>query len=141
MPTLLALIEQGGYPNFNFLYEQLGFSVTTVRSTRKAISAIKKSIPDIIVAEFNYQSNFRDRTSSLESLLASVERFPNTRAIVFYEKETKNQLDKLLKQFNVHKIMVYPIKEAVLKMTLIEALNDVLNDASKTLGSGKEGHQ
>lgn len=119
--TLLSLVELGGYPNFTPLYQSEGFSVTAATTTRKAISAIKKSTPDMIVAEFNYQSDFRDRTSSLESLLSSVERFPNTRAIVFYEKETQHQLDKFLQQFDVFKVMAYPIEEAELMAVLRDA--------------------
>ena len=122
---LLSLVELGGYPDFTPLYEREGFSVTAATSTRKAISIIKKNTPDVIVAEFNYQSDFRDRTSSLESLLASVERFPHTRAIVFYEKETRHQLDKLLQQFDVFRVMAYPIDEEALVTVLREA-----NDAA-----------
>ena len=125
--TLLSLVELGGYPNFTPLYEAEGFSVTAATSTRKAIAIIKKNTPDVIVAEFNYQSDFRDRTSSLESLLSSVERFPHTHAIVFYEKETQHQLDKLLQQFDVFKVMAYPIEEA--------ALAAALNDARDATGS------
>lgn len=117
---LLSLVELGGYPDFTSLYQREGFLVTAAASTRKAISTIKKNTPDVIVAEFNYQSDFRDRTSSLESLLASVERFPNTRAIVFYEKETRHQLDKLLQQFDVFRVMPYPIEEAALSAVLRE---------------------
>ena len=122
---LLSLVELGGYPDFTSLYRREGFSVTASTSTRKAISIIKKNTPDVIVAEFNYQSDFRDRTSSLESLLASVERFPHTRAIVFYEKETRHQLDKLLQQFDVFRVMAYPIDEDALATVLREA-----NDAA-----------
>lgn len=118
---MLSLVELGGYPNFTPLYEREGFSVTAATSTRKAISAIKKNTPDVIVAEFNYQSDFRDRTSSLESLLSSVERFPKTRAIVFYEKESQHQLDKLLQQFDIYKVIPYPIEEDSLSGILREA--------------------
>lgn len=120
-PLLLSLVELGGYPDFAPLYRREGFVVTAATSTRKAISAIKRQTPDVIVAEFNYQSDFRDRTSSLESLLASVERFPHTRAIVFYEKETRHQLDRLLQQFEVFRVMAYPIEEAALSAALREA--------------------
>ena len=123
--NLLAVIELGGYPDFSPLYRQAGFAVTTVTTARKAIAAVKKAPPAVIVAEFNYQSDFRDRTSSLESLLASVERFPHTRAIVFYEKETRHQLDKLLQQFDVFRVMAYPIDEEALATVLREA-----NDAA-----------
>lgn len=120
-PLLLSLVELGGYPDFTPLYQREGFVVAAATSTRKAISAIKRQTPDVIVAEFNYQSDFRDRTSSLESLLASVERFPHTRAIVFYEQETRHQLDRLLQQFEVFRVMAYPIEEATLSAVLQEA--------------------
>src|SRR3989344_5280397 len=83
--TLLSIIELGGYPSFTPLYENAGYVVTSVVSVRKALGVIKQSCPDVIVAEFNFQSDFRDRTSSLESLLAVVQRYPQTRVIVFYE--------------------------------------------------------
>ena len=72
--TLLSVVELGGYPNFQPLYQRLDYAVQQVNTSRKAIAEIKRSPPDVIVAEFNYQSDFRDRTSSLESLLAAVER-------------------------------------------------------------------
>lgn len=123
-PKLLSVIELGGYPDFMPLYHRLGFDVTTVNNSRKAISAVKKQLPDVVVAEFNYQSDFRDRTSTLESLLASLQRFADTRAIVFYEQESLHQLDKLLQQFSVFKIMAFPIEETALEAALKEVLED-----------------
>lgn len=120
-PTLLSVVELGGYADLLPLYQRLGFSVTSVTSSRKAISAVKKLRPDVVVAEFNYQSDFRDRTSTLESLLASIERFADTRAIVFYEKETLPQLEKLLAQFSVFGTMAYPLDEAELESLLQSA--------------------
>ena len=93
-PTLLSIIELGGYPSFTPLYERAGYTVTAVVSVRKALGLLKTLQPDVVVAEFNYQSDFRDRTSSLESLLAVVQRSPQTRVIVFYEKEYEHQFDK-----------------------------------------------
>ena len=72
-PLLLAVIEMGGYPNFRPLYEQAGFRVLVETRMRKAMSIIKKEKPPVIVAEFNFQSDFRDRTSSLESMMSVVE--------------------------------------------------------------------
>ncbi len=40
--TLLAIIEQGGYPNFTPLYEQAGYQIVVERSTRKALAFLKK---------------------------------------------------------------------------------------------------
>lgn len=53
--TLLAIIEQCGYPNFTPLYEQAGHQVIIERSMRKALTFLKKSNPAVIVAEFNFQ--------------------------------------------------------------------------------------
>ena len=121
--NLLSIVELGGYPNFSAVYQRNGFEVVSVSSSRKAISAIKKKIPDVIVAEFNYQSDFRDRTSSLESVLAAVARFPKTKMIIFYEKEMQHQLEKLLGQFNVFKVLPYPIEEVTLQAVL-QSIND-----------------
>ena len=61
---LLSIIELGGYPDFKPLYRRAGFEVETVSSVRKALGLMKKLSPDVIVAEFNFQSDFRDRSSS-----------------------------------------------------------------------------
>ena len=81
--TLLAIIEVGAYPNFTPLYQQAGYKVVIERSMRKALGQARKLKPAVIVAEFNFQSDFRDRTSSLESLLAVVQTLPGTKVIVF----------------------------------------------------------
>jgi DNA-binding NtrC family response regulator len=121
-PKLLSVIELGGYPDFSPLYRRLGFDVISADTSRKAITAVKKQSPAVVVAEFNYQSDFRDRTSSLESLLASLERFADTRAIVFYEQESFEKLERLLAQFDVFKVMAFPIDEAELEAALVEIL-------------------
>jgi hypothetical protein len=90
---LYAIIEQGGYPNFKAIYESSGYEVTTLHAMRKAMSLLKKKPPQVVVAEFNYQSDFRDRTSNLESLLATVEQMSRgnngegIKVIIFYEEE------------------------------------------------------
>jgi len=68
----------------------------SVASERKALAVLKKLSPEVIFAEFNFQSDFRDRTSSLESLLAVVQRSPKTKSIVFYEKDHAHQLARLM---------------------------------------------
>ena len=110
-PVLLSVIELGGYPNFTPIYEAAGYVVTTAVSVRRALSAIKQHAPDAIVAEFNFQSDFRDRTSSLESLLAAVQRNKDTRVVVFYEKEHAHQLERLKARFPTVQTLAYPIDE------------------------------
>lgn len=108
---LLSIVEIGGYPDFTNLYQGLGYQVNTANSMRKAIKALKKSRPDIIVAEFNFQSDFRDRTSSLESLMASIQAYPGIRVIVFYEKDQRSQLERLLSVFDVYEVIAFPVKQ------------------------------
>lgn len=122
--TLLTVVELGGYPNFAALYQAEGLTVISATSTRKAISLLKKSSPVLIVAEFNYQSDFRDRMSNLESLLAAVQHHPGTRVIAFYEQETRPQLDRLLQQFELFDTLPYPIDEAALRAAVQRVLAD-----------------
>jgi DNA-binding NarL/FixJ family response regulator len=113
--TLLSIVELGGYPDFLAIYERAGFKVETINSVRKAITALRTMKPDVIVAEFNYQSDFRDRTSSLESLLATMQRLPDTKLIVFYEKEFEHQLPRVTSRFVLHATLPFPIDEAKLE--------------------------
>ncbi|MEN8762696.1 MAG: hypothetical protein ABF290_09690 [Thiogranum sp.] len=119
-PALLSVIEMGGYPNFKPLYEQAGFEVLVETRMRKAMSTIKARKPAVIVAEFNFQSDFRDRTSSLESMMSVVERLPETRVIVFYEKEYSHQFERLLAVHHFHKTFAFPISEQELSRCVHE---------------------
>jgi hypothetical protein len=117
---LLSIVELGGYPNFTSLYEELGYEVAVENSMRKAIGFLKKKKPAVIVAEFNFQSDFRDRTSSLESLLAVVQRLPDTRVIVFYDREYLPQFDRLRARLPVHAAIAFPVEECDLRYHLAE---------------------
>jgi hypothetical protein len=118
---LLSIIEMGGYPNFTPLYTAAGFDVVVKNSMRKAIVYLKKERPEVIVAEFNFQSDFRDRTSSLESLMAVAQRLPGTRVIVFYEREFRAQFERLRARFPIYESLPFPIQENRLKECLSSA--------------------
>lgn len=107
--VLMSIVELGGYPDYTPVYEQSGYRVVTAKTVRKAIQALKSETPQVIVAEFNFQSDFRDRTSSLESLLAVVERMPECRVVVFYEQEFLHQLQRLCQQYTFHAMLPFPI--------------------------------
>jgi len=97
---------------------------------RKAIVFLKQHTPDVIVAEFNFQSDFRDRTSSLESLLAVVQRLPETRVIVFYEEEFAPQFAKLRARLPVHHALAFPVDEDQMRSVL-----DRVETAAELAGS------
>lgn len=116
---LLSIIELGGYPDFAPLYRELGYEVAVETRMRKAIAFLKKNKPDVIVAEFNFQSDFRDRSSNLESLLAVVQRSPDIRVIIFYEKEFSSQFEKLRARLPVHQALAFPVVESDLRDSLL----------------------
>ena len=118
---LLSIAEMGGYPDFSALYRSAGYEVQTETSMRKAMVVIKKKKPSIVVAEFNFQSDFRDRTSSLESMMSVVQRSPDIRVIVFYEKEYQQQFDRLLERHSFYKTFTFPLPEQALQ-TCVEGI-------------------
>jgi hypothetical protein len=124
-PVLLSIVEMGGYPNFRPLYERAGFQVVVESRMRKAMSTIRKLKPRVIVAEFNFQSDFRDRTSSLESMLSVVERLPDTRVIVFYDSEYQHQFNRLLAVRRFYRTFTFPIPE----QELLDALQTLADQA------------
>jgi DNA-binding NtrC family response regulator len=120
--TLLAVVEMGGYPNFAPRYQAAGFQVLFANSLRKALSLVKRAPPDVVVAEFNFQSDFRDRTSNLESLLATLQaRGPATRVIVFYEPAHLPHLERLRARFPLFAALPFPIDEGQLVDALARA--------------------
>lgn len=118
--SLLAIIELGGYPDFRRLYGESGFDVDIVTSMRKALRSLKQNKYDVIVAEFNFQSDFRDRTSNLETLMAVIQQLQEVKVIIFYEKEYLHQFEKLRARFSYHAELSYPIDESLLKRAIEE---------------------
>jgi DNA-binding NtrC family response regulator len=115
---LLAITELGGYPDFSGLYEKCGFQVESINGMRKALRSLKQNKHDVIVAEFNFQSDFRDRTSSLETLMAVIQQMDDVKVIIFYEKEYLHQFEKLRARFSFHAELPYPIDKNQLKVAL-----------------------
>ncbi|MBN4080250.1 hypothetical protein JYT31_01160 [Beggiatoa alba] len=121
---LLAIIELGGYPDFTNLYKRHQLLVETTNSMRKAVKRLKQSTTDIIVAEFNYQSDFRDRTSNLETLLAVLQKKPEIKLIIFYEKEFAHQFKRVTSRFDLPYTLQFPIDESALSDAIEQCLKD-----------------
>lgn len=121
---LLSIVELGGYPNFAPLYQRAGFQVIVEHTMRKALAIIKKKKPGVIVAEFNSQSDFRDRTSTLESIVATAQHNRGTRVVVFYEQEVEYQFDKIRNRFAFDGIFTFPIDEAALEACILGFRNE-----------------
>lgn len=110
-----AFIGTAGYKK---LYQEIGYTVTTEWSERKAISLVRKIAPAVIVADFYHQSDFRDRLSNLESLLAAAQSQPNNRILVFYETAHQAVLDKVSARLRIDAAFALPVQEDRLRDTL-----------------------
>ena len=117
--TLLAVVELGGYPNFIPLYEKLGFETTVLNSQRKARNYLKKQQPDVVVSEYNFQSDFRDRTSNLETLLAVLQKYPKVKLIVFRMPEHQDKFSQVEARFNIFASLTFPIDQQELERILL----------------------
>ncbi|MDH5710565.1 MAG: hypothetical protein OEZ15_02715 [Gammaproteobacteria bacterium] len=120
--TLLAITELGGYPDFTSLYKHFGYQVLETDNVRKAVKLIRQHLPVVIVAEFNFQSDFRDRTSSLETILSSTQGIIESKMIVFYEQEYQHQYARFLERFEVFASLAFPVDEKELQCVLQRAL-------------------
>jgi len=118
MPVLLSILELGGYPDFSRCYQSLGYEVVVMASMRKAIKFIKNNRVNVIIAEFNFQSDFRDRTSQLESLMASIAQTPQVQVIVFYDKEQQHQFKRVTDRFDFLATLAYPIQQDDLEQVI-----------------------
>jgi len=117
-PRLLMLNAFIGTAGYKKLYQELGFSVVSEWAERKAISLVRKTPPAVIVADFYHQTDFRDRLSNLESLLAAVQSAPGTRILVFYEAAHQAVLDKVSARLRIDAALTLPVQEDRLRATL-----------------------
>ena len=117
-PSLLMVNASLGTAGYRKLYQELGYAVVSEWSERKAISLVRKKPPAVIVADFYHQTDFRDRLSNLESLLAAVQSAPNTRIMVFYETAHQAVLDKVSARLRIDAAFTLPVQEELLRATL-----------------------
>lgn len=119
---LLAIVEMGGYPDFAPLYQRKGYQVEKAHSMRKAQNWLKKNQPEVVVAEFHFDPDLRDRMSTLESLLATLQRYaPDARVIVFIEAVHRPRLEKVKDRYPVFAAIDFPIAEQRLSEVLDRA--------------------
>lgn len=119
---LLVVTEFLAHAKLPKLYQQLGFDVTNEWQVRKAISLLRKIKPDVVVADFYHQADFRDRLSNLESLLAAAQPMTGTKILVLYEPENQAVLDKVRARMRVDVALTMPVKEEKLQSILKEWL-------------------
>ena len=117
-PRLLMVNAFIGTAGYKKLYQELGYTVVAEWSERKAISALRKAPPAVIVADFYHQTDFRDRLSNLESLLAAAQAAPQTRILVFYETAHQAVLDTVRARLRIDAALPLPVDETTLRAAL-----------------------
>ena len=115
---LLSVVEFLEHSKLATVYKQLGYAVNTEWQVRKAIALMRKWQPDVIVADFYFQSDFRDRLSNLESLLASAQPLVNTKILVLYEPQNQAVLDKVRSRLRMDATLTMPINQTELQDVL-----------------------
>jgi hypothetical protein len=117
--SLLSIVELGGYPDFTPLYKKLGFEVIHANSLRKALSAIKKQHPDVVVAEFIYGPTYGSQLSNFESLFAALQQHsPSAKLIALLDKKDTAHFDRLKARFAVYGVVYFPVAEGKLRTVL-----------------------
>ena len=112
---LFSIVESPLHPDFSALYRRLGISEVRLGSQRKAISALKTQVPDIVVAEFyyGYGNNYAGvNVCNLDVFLYSLQKYTaDARIIVLVDKREYQYVDKLGALFPLHAVLQHPVRE------------------------------
>ncbi|MGB0712881.1 MAG: hypothetical protein ACPGUC_04910 [Gammaproteobacteria bacterium] len=123
-PLLLTITEQGGYPDLTDRYEAMGLEVMKATHQRKALKLIKSASPDIVLAEFIYTPDFRDRIGNLDTLAGQLRvHHPHARLIVLYEPEDRASLDRFKAIHSVYAELPHPVAAEQLTDTVRAAID------------------
>ncbi len=113
--TLLSIVESLTHPNLSALYRRAGITEIKVTSMRKAISRLKTTQPDLVVAEFfyGYGNNYAGvNLSNLDVFLYSLQKYaPDARVIVLVEKGELEYVDRLGELFSLYAVLQQPVTE------------------------------
>jgi AmiR/NasT family two-component response regulator len=119
---LFSIVESPTHPNFFTVYKELGFEEIRLDSMRNAIKALKKQVPDVVVAEFfyGYGNNYAGiNVSNLDVFLRSLQKYsPATRIIIFVDKNEREYVAKLEALFPLHAVLTHPVGETQLRQAL-----------------------
>jgi UDP-N-acetylglucosamine:LPS N-acetylglucosamine transferase len=119
---LLVVVELGGYPNFVPLYQRLNYKVEMVNSVRKAQAWLKKHRPQVVVAEFYSDPQFRDRMSNLESLLATLQRYDiEAKIIVLIDTKYLQRLEEVKARYTIDGVLIFPIDDKAMEAAIHRA--------------------
>lgn len=122
--NILSLIESPTHPDFSELYSRLNFKETRATSLRRAVSQLKQSPPDIVIAEFFYgfSNNYAGvNISNLDVFLFSLQKFaPHAKVIVMVTSSEYRYVEKLNEIFPLYAVIQHPVDEQAIEALLKE---------------------
>jgi len=111
------------HPDFSALYRHLGIDELRLPSMRKAISALKTRVPDIVVAEFiyGYGNNYAGvNVCNLDVFLYSLQKYTGqARIIVLVDAREYEHVDKLAALFPLHAVLRQPVSAGDIEPFLV----------------------
>ena len=125
---VFSIVESPTHPKLSALYEELGYQEIVLSSMRKAIAALKKYKPDVIVAEFfyaygsNYASN---HICNLDTLLITLQTYPDyhPKILMVVKKAEQEFVSKLGEHYgdyyNKDYVLVQPVYEQQVRDILL----------------------
>ena len=126
-PIVFSVIETPTHPKLSDLYDEMGYEELQFQSIRKAISALKKYKPDVIVAQFffsfstNYASN---HISNLDSLIITLQKYSDYKPkfIFLVSKKDYQYIEKLTSHYDEfsssNHSLILPVTEEQIKKLL-----------------------
>ncbi|MGF1642436.1 MAG: hypothetical protein ACFCUJ_02260 [Thiotrichales bacterium] len=123
-PRLLAIVDQGGYPDYGAVYLAAGFVPETVHGMRKGIARFQALAPDVVVTEFVLNTQFSFRIGNLESLMGALQRQKGqARLILLVDRETEPQLALIEARYPVFEKLFFPVDHDALRAAVERAAN------------------
>lgn len=124
IPLLFSIVESPSHPNLSGLYHRLGIEEIRLPSQRRAMQALKRRAPDLVVAEFFYGfgNNYAGANlGNLDVFLASLQKYaPAARVIVLVDVTQHQYVSKLAERFVLHAVLVQPVRASDIEPLLTE---------------------
>lgn len=114
--TIYSVIESRTHPFLSAVYKKCGLEELCFKSMRKVMAKLKKEPPDYIAVEFFYGfgNNYAGiNSSNIDVLLYSLQRYsPNTKVIIFVDKDQRQYVDKLNDIMPLHAVLTRPFNQS-----------------------------
>lgn len=125
-PVLFSIVASPMHPGHASLFSRMGLEEVALTTTRKALSQLKKQVPDVVLADFVYgfSNNYSGvHISNLDVFLMSMQKFaPGTPVIVLAAPEELEYAEKMRAICPIQAIHPFTVPEAVLERELEAAL-------------------